>query len=73
MLYLVMGMAGVLGYQLILLRRQNTNPKERRIALSVTGLAFLIGAISILSPEWVNPSHAIRLLFEPIQSFIIQG
>ncbi|CAH1206220.1 hypothetical protein PAECIP111891_02834 [Paenibacillus allorhizoplanae] len=73
MLYLTMGIACILFYQMSLLRRQSASPKERRLALSVTGVAFVFGTISIFWPEWVNPSQAIRLLFEPIQNFIIQG
>ncbi|NQX63841.1 hypothetical protein [Paenibacillus qinlingensis] len=72
MLYLIMGIGCILIYQISLLRRQSASPKERRLALSVTGVAFVFGTISIFWPEWVNPSHAIRLLFEPIQSFIVQ-
>jgi hypothetical protein len=73
MLYLIMGMACILCYQIMLLRRQNATPKERKLALSVTGIAFIFGSISIFWPEWVNPSHAIRFLFGPIQHFITQG
>lgn len=73
MLYLVIGIVCILCYQMVLLRRLAASPKERRIALSVTGFTFVFGAIGIFRPEWVNPSHAIRLLFEPIQHFITQG
>jgi hypothetical protein len=73
MVFLIMGMACITIYQISLLRRQSASPKERKLALSVTVFAFIFGAISMYWPEWVNPSHAIQLLFEPIQSFITQG
>ncbi|MDR6554294.1 hypothetical protein [Paenibacillus qinlingensis] len=72
MFYLILGIGCILIYQISLLRRQSASSKEKTLALSVTGVAFVFGALSIFWPEWVNPSHAIRLLFEPLQSFIVQ-
>ncbi|CAH1209498.1 hypothetical protein PAECIP111893_03036 [Paenibacillus plantiphilus] len=73
MLILIIGFTVVGYYQAALHRRLKTGRREKSLAYSVTGLAFVYSVLCHYSPVWVNPNNAIRLVFEPLQSWLLQN
>ncbi|MBW7473885.1 hypothetical protein K0T92_03940 [Paenibacillus oenotherae] len=72
MLILIASFAVIGYYQAALHRRLKTGRREKVLAYGVTGLAFVYGTLCHYSPMWVNPNNAIRLVFSPLQSWLLQ-
>ncbi|MGG1554789.1 hypothetical protein [Paenibacillus ferrarius] len=71
MLLLVISYMVIVSYQLVLMKRQNVAAKERKVALFVTSVSFLLGVFCLVMPNWVNPDKAIRFFFEPLQHLMM--
>lgn len=72
MLLLVLAFAVIVYTQLALLRKSKGGSRDKLINMALSAAVFAYGVLSILFPGWTSPNDPIRLVFEPVQRWILQ-
>ncbi|MFD0672921.1 hypothetical protein [Cohnella sp. GCM10027633] len=72
MLLLLLAFAVIVYRQAAQLRRSQGAKRDKLINFAVTGIVFTYGVLSLLFPGWTSPNEPIRLVFEPVQRWILQ-
>lgn len=72
MMILLLGFAIIVIYQHAKLKKSNGGMRDRWISYLVTGIVLVYGFFCVFNPTWVSPNNLIRVVFEPLQRWLLQ-